>query len=83
MKTQTRRKKYKYSKHSNKPLKNVIIFYKIIKNFCMILNRLKRRWHPLNNAEIEMINQSFEGYHEVNIKENNRWVNKGTSYWIS
>ena len=122
---------------------------KIIKNFCIFLNRLKRRWYPLNSAEIEMINQSFEGYHEVNInekiniegvdyvikkntkfkftytlfvndflaynisiwydgkneaivgcssvqgplmghghytnfiKENNRWVNKGTSYWIS
>ena len=69
MKTQSRRKKIKYFKHANKMTKNEIFFSKTVKSFWMIIKKFRRRWYPLNNAEIEMINQLFEGYHEVNINE--------------
>ena len=70
MKTQSRRKKIKYSKHEKKMSKKEMFFSKGIKNFWTIINKFKRRWHPLNNAEIKMINQLFEDCnYEVNIFE--------------
>ena len=62
-------KKNKNSKNSNKPFKKDNVFSKTIKSFLMTIKRFRRQWYPLNNGEIKMINQLFEGYHEVHINK--------------
>ena len=52
--------------------KNKTILDKLSINFNKIINWFSRRWYPLSHAEIEMINQIFEDYHEIVIDKNIR-----------
>ena len=66
-------------KKFNKLLKIKTILGNILISFYKIINWFRCLWYPLNHAEIEMINQLFEGYTEVSINEK---ILIGDAYYI-